>query len=55
MEYIYEISMPERGGKIILRHEDSGTAFIPFDEANSDYQQYLKDTAGGLPLPEEQA
>lgn len=27
--------------------------FIPFDEGNADYQQYLVDTDGGLPLPKE--
>lgn len=27
---------------------------IPIDEGNSDYQQYLIDTDGGLPIPEEE-
>ena len=31
--------------KIILRKEDN--AFIPFDEANSDYQSYLEWVAEG--------
>jgi len=31
--------------KIILRKEDN--AFIPFDEANSDYQSYLEWVAKG--------
>lgn len=35
--------------------EDGAVLSIPFDETNSDYQQYLIDTDGGLPLPEEQA
>jgi hypothetical protein len=26
---------------------------IPADEGNADYQQYLKDTDGSLPLPKE--
>jgi hypothetical protein len=30
----------------------SDTAFIPIDEANTDYQEYLKWVAeGGVPLP----
>lgn len=49
----YEIFMPERGGKSVLRHEETGVAYIPFDDANSDYQRYLLDTDGGLPLPKE--
>ena len=36
--------------KIILRKEDS--AFIPFDEANTDYQEYLAWVAEGN-TPEE--
>ena len=34
---------------------DGAEWWIPEDEANSDYQQYLVNTDGGLPLPEEQA
>ena len=41
---------------VIRREDENGQIwFIPFDEANSDYQRYLADTDGGLPLPEEQA
>ena len=36
--------------KMILRKEDN--AFIPFDEANTDYQEYLKWVAEGN-TPEE--
>lgn len=39
------------GSTIIFRIADS--AFIPVDEGNADYQQYLVDTDGGLPLPKE--
>lgn len=49
----YEILMSEVLGPGLVRIEDDGTSYgIPFDEANSDYQQYLIDTDGGLPLPE---
>jgi hypothetical protein len=37
--------------KIIRRLSDQ--ALIPVDENNADYQQYLVDTDGGLPLPKE--
>ena len=38
----------------IIRNEDNGDVwYIPADEANADYQQYLIDTDGGLPIPEE--
>lgn len=40
----------------IKKTDIDGTVWaIPVDEANADYQQYLIDTDGGLPLPEEQA
>jgi hypothetical protein len=39
--------------KIVLRAKDN--AFIPFDPANTDYQQYLKWLAeGNTPLPAEE-
>lgn len=34
---------------VSLSHADGSVSFIPMDEANSDYQQYLIDTDGGLP------
>jgi hypothetical protein len=38
---------------IIRREDENGEVWlIPFDEANTMYQQYLVDTDGGLPLPE---
>ena len=38
------------GGQSVLRIEDN--AFIPFDEANTDYQAYLKWVEeGNTPLP----
>ena len=39
--------------RIVRIDEDGSEWFIPQDEANSDYQQYLIDTDGGLPLPKE--
>jgi hypothetical protein len=40
--------------KCVLRIMEDGTvSSIPVDEANADYQQYLVDTDGGLPLPKE--
>lgn len=38
---------------IIRREDETGEVWlIPFDDANSDYQNYLVDTDGGLPFPE---
>lgn len=40
----------------ILRINDDETeTIIPINESNSDYQQYLIDTDGGLPIPEEKS
>jgi hypothetical protein len=40
--------------KSIMRTDDDGTVWsIPEDPENSDYQQYLVDTDGGLPTPKE--
>lgn len=50
--YTYELFAPKRGGLVVLRTGQNGTSWIPIDEANSDYQQYLIDTDGGLPIPE---
>ena len=37
----------------ILRHDDDGVTYtIPSDPRNSDYQRYLIDTDGGLPIPD---
>ena len=47
MTYTYK-KVKDLGGneaKTILRKEDS--AFIPFDEANTDYQEYLEWVAEG--------
>lgn len=43
------------GANYVIRREDEDGKvwFIPVDKANVDYQQYLIDTDGGLPLPKE--
>ena len=50
----YEIVVSEFGNAIIKRTDsEENISWIPFNEANADYQKYLVDTDGGLPLPEE--
>lgn len=44
---------PINGAMTIVAVSDDVIMSIPFDESNSDYQQYLIDTDGGLPLPKE--
>jgi hypothetical protein len=46
MKYTYEIVENYQGVKIIKRvDEDGQEAWIPVDEANSDYQRYLNPEA----------
>jgi hypothetical protein len=47
MKYTYKIIALELGGEILKRSDANGViAWIPMDEANSDYQAYLnKDKA----------
>ena len=53
MQYIVKTS--EMFGESIIRIDDDGKEWgIPNDPANSDYQKYLIDTDGGLPMPEEE-
>lgn len=41
------------GMPTVKRTDDDGTVWwVPSDPANTDYQQYLIDTDGGLPIPE---
>jgi hypothetical protein len=50
----YEIVVSEFGNAIIKRTDsEENISWIPVDEGNADYQQYLVDTNGGLPLPKE--
>lgn len=39
-QYTYEVITDSMGTQLIKR---SDNAYIPFDEKNSDYRQYLKD------------
>lgn len=49
----YEIISNDFGGFVIkATNSDKQEKWIPVDEANADYQQYLIDTDGGLPIPE---
>lgn len=47
----YKINKDNMGISLV-KIDDDVISFIPFDEGNVDYQQYLIDTDGGLPLPE---
>lgn len=51
---MYKITKTIYGDIIILRKNEDGTvtSFGEY-EANSDYQQYLVDTDGGLPTPKQ--
>lgn len=50
----YEITETIYGNVVILRENGDGTVTsFGEDKSNSDYQQYLLDTDGGLPLPKE--
>ena len=52
---MYEIIETFSNIYMIKKTDDDGVEhWIPEDEGNSDYQQYLIDTDGGLPVPEEQ-
>lgn len=54
----YTLVQHELDGNLVVINikavnEAGDVLFIPIDEANTDYQQYLVDTDGGLPLPKE--
>ena len=49
---MYQLNKPPTSDKIVNIKRLSDNAFIPFDELNSDYQEYLKWLAeGNTPLP----
>ena len=51
---MYKLITPIIGTTIISVQRLSDNSFIPFDEANTDYQAYLKWVAeGNTPLPAE--
>ena len=48
-EYTYEVITFDDGLKSIKRTDTDGNIwFIPFDEANADYQRYLEDEAKAI-------
>lgn len=56
MDYTYEYVIGTDGkshATDVIKRSDE--AFIPLCGGTSEYNQYLIDTDGGLPLPEEQA
>jgi hypothetical protein len=49
---MYKLIQSATTGNVHLVHRLADNAFIPFDPANTDYQQYLKWLeAGNTPLP----
>lgn len=53
MYELIEIDIHGDVNRVVKRVSEAGEeAFIPVDETNADYQQYLIDTDGGLPIPE---
>lgn len=49
---MYEVFISEYGSINIRRQNvDGSITWIPSDDSNADYQQYLIDTDGGLPIP----
>lgn len=52
---LFTVELPS-GNKqeyVTLFIDENNAKTFPVDEANADYQQYLVDTDGGLPLPKE--
>jgi hypothetical protein len=45
---MYKLKNTLDGGQIVIRPSDN--AFIPFDNANSDFVQFKKDLADGVEL-----
>jgi hypothetical protein len=52
---MYKLGTLNSDGKVVCVKRLSDNAFIPFDESNTDYQEYLKWIAeGNEPLPAEE-
>ena len=52
---MYKLIANPRGGEVCTVQRLSDNAFLPFDPANTDYQQYLKWLAeGNTPEPAEE-
>lgn len=52
---MYKLIKNELTGNVVSILRDVDNSFIPFDEANTDYQEYLKWVAeGNTPLPAEE-
>jgi hypothetical protein len=52
---MYKLIKSKLSGELVCVHRLEDNAFIPFDPANTDYQQYLKWLAeGNEPLPAEE-
>lgn len=49
----YSVSLNMDNELVIFKTESGVTSMFFANESNSDYQQYLVDTNGGLPLPKE--
>lgn len=52
---VFTVELPggDKQEYITLFIDENNAKTFPADESNSDYQQYLIDTDGGLPLPKE--
>jgi len=49
---MYKLIKDNKTGELVSIQRISDTSFIPFDEANTDYQEYLKWLEeGNTPLP----
>lgn len=51
MDYTYDLRYVMGDTLVLSRIYEDKTVGILIDENNPEYQQYLEDTNGGLPLP----
>jgi hypothetical protein len=54
MEYTYELRYVMGDTLVLTRIYQDRVTGITIDENNPEYQQYLVDTDGGLPIPEQE-